>query len=394
MMLSSSLKRSSLVLLLLLAFCSGRVDHVEAANPASLSVEQLLNGLVDYYSRIEKLPALEVEYRIENEFHHKSSVIGDWKWQEFTHVVRPGDKKKLYVRYRYPAPSSRDSQKKEVIRDKVYSRDDDLVVRVETSDEGGKTYPAAAALMTPSQEGPSPIPPFLFPYFNYLAFPVSEQPEAGLPPRMLYPKDSFWLPDAPRKNRSAYTVVKELEEIGGIWCHVLDRPGLDRLWVQTEPAFVLRRRQVWWGDGKPIRENCLFDDFVQVTPQLSLPRTIIREVYGAPWDDTGLQNKVCSRLHLRVSKLVVEPVPDNRFRADIPDGSLVDDLISSGSPKKPISFIHRPGADPFARALETLKRNQTPGWRRWYFIVAAGAGILIVLSLFYRRWRKRSTAGS
>src|SRR5581483_11241513 len=97
------------------------------------------------------------------------------------------------------------------------------------------------------------------------------------------------------------------------------------------PAFVLRRRQIWWDKEKQLRQNVLFEDYTEVAPQISLPRSIVCEIYGAPWDEAKLRNNVCSRQHLRVSKILVEAIPDSRFRADIPRGAHVDDLVSPGA---------------------------------------------------------------
>jgi hypothetical protein len=375
----------------LLAFLAilvlGLGRRVKAGPPATLTADKLIGRLTDHAERFKKLPGLIVDYRMDREVILTSPVLGTWafEWGEGSNAIRPGQSRKLFTRFRHPErlPGNPGGV---IVREEVHTLDDTLLVRVESSTAKGKTYPSAAVIMSPAKHGTSGLPAHI-PYFKYLGYVVIEKPEEGFPPRAVYPKDSYWLPDAVIKNRGEYVLDPEQEQIGGVWCHVLQRPGFDKLWVQTEPGTALRRRQVGWGQGKPIRENMLFDDFVEVASGLTLPRSILYEVYAAATDDPKLHNRVCYRLRLRVSKLSVEDIPDSQFRARIPPGSVVDDLVSVGAGTRPRSFVHKPSEDPFAKAVTTLEKaekRRTP----WFFIFLS-AGALVVLAggwWWRRRW--------
>ncbi len=120
----------------------------EEGPPATHSAGQVIDGLAQYFDRLGRLPALEVEYRMDyDEFIHNSSESWAWKWAEFVNVIRPGDPGKVYVRNHHPKHAT-GPRGEEIHEDLVFSLDGPLEVSVESSDEEGTTYPAAAVVTT------------------------------------------------------------------------------------------------------------------------------------------------------------------------------------------------------------------------------------------------------
>lgn len=378
------LGRRASTLILIVAGLLGPVSVGHArgdAAPSEKSADLLIEGLVQTYERLRLLPGLEVEYRIEHEaLEKRSAELWAWPWAEVSNVIKPSAPGKAYLRFRHPETY----RGKAVVNEVQRSSDNDLRVMHSRWQEGG---PGRAAIRSNARDTFDDIAGFSY-YFRYLAHPISATPDAGEAARRLFPPGSYWLPEALQKNRAAYRVAPQQEKVSEVWCHVLERPGLDKLWVQTEPMMAIRRRLFHWEAGKGVRQDAVFEDLTEVSAGLWLPRRIVFDYYTAPWDDPPLQGRIASRHRLKVSRLVVEDFPDSRFRAQIPVGAEVNDSVSSNNPDQPVVFINQPGVDPFERALAGLTPHNR--WPRRLLLSASAllAAVCIVFIVNHVRRRK------
>ncbi|MCX7700912.1 MAG: hypothetical protein N2039_08545, partial [Gemmataceae bacterium] len=211
-----------------------------------------------------------------------SSENWAWKWGEYVNVIRPSDPTKAYVEFHYPSKSPF-NPRKEVIASRIYSLDGEIMVEVESSNEKQGEFPAAAAIMSPKKQLTTYLSLFSY-YFQFLGHPVTNDPETGWPTRIRYLPNSYWLPDAVRKNRKEYVVLPQQMVINGTWCHVIERPEIDRLWVQMDPDKVMiHRREGYWPNSSLMRHRIEYRDFKLVSRGLWLPWTIEFTLFAPPW---------------------------------------------------------------------------------------------------------------
>lgn len=347
---------------------------------ATKSASEVVDAVGDVFDRLRVLPAIRVEYRIDHQaLEPSSSEDWAWKWGEYINIIRPSDPNKVYVEFRYPSKSPYDS-KKEIIASRIYSLDGEIMVEVESSNEKRGDFPAAAAIMSPKKQLTTYLPLFSY-YFRYLGHAVTNDPEAGWPTRTRYLPHSYWLPDAIRRNRDEYRVLPQQSLIGETWCHVIERANTDRMWVQLEPDKVaILRREGYWPNSDLMRHRIEYRDFKPVSERVWLPWTIEFTLFAPPWDNPALHHKPVYRHILRVSQLVADPVEDTTFRATIPEGAAVIDCVSSGpDSNRQISFVNRPGINPFEFGSEMLRAEAMLSRRRWPWRPIVVAVVVVVM---------------
>jgi hypothetical protein len=109
-------------------------------------------------------------------------------------------------------------------------------------------------------------------------WPFSHRPA----PRYLGLGHPFMLKDIARSSR--YDCVRRYQEkIDGRWCHVLECPGVDRLWLDVERGASLKARECFAPDGRIVqRFECL--GHTELGAGIWLPRWIknVRYDYLAP----------------------------------------------------------------------------------------------------------------
>lgn len=343
-------------LLLLLGIC-GMSDSFargqESSLPTTLSAKQVIEGLVAAYSALGRLPGLEVEYRIDRKSRQAGSAqVWRWEWCETLNLIKPSDPGKVYSRFRAPTKLA---DRNELVT-RISSSDLEVQCLYEVSENG-----LSWAGITSEAKEPGAMASLAVQYFEFLGVPIARDPEIGVGKRRLYPQTSYWLPEALKENSQHYTLRPHLEKIDGVRCHVLERTNMDILWVQTSPDFILKRRRFYWTEGNLIRQEATFENQILIKPGLWLPRRIVFDYYGAPWDKPEFHGKIASRLVLEVSRLSSREVSDREFRVVIAPGTLV--LTQDGH-----RFVHEPGTDPYKKALDQLL-SITPWYRKRFLLL-------------------------
>ena len=90
------------------------------------------------------------------------------------------------------------------------------------------------------------------------------------------------LPEFLTKSLASYRVLPEPELVDGHRCWIVEWPGMDRIWVDPECGFVIRRRIYHWGPGKPLRCDVVQKDIREVRPGLWIAFQQIVENYANP----------------------------------------------------------------------------------------------------------------
>ena len=133
-------------------------------------------------------------------------------------------------------------------------------------------------------------------------------------------KSDYWLPNA---IDSSYA-CKNGVVLDGIDCVLLEKHGIDRIWLAPALDYSLVRRELNWGLGKGSREKV----FVQKTISaggVSMPESMIFEQY-----DSDTAEKLLLRLQISVFDFHVGDVSDEDVILSIPEAIRVVKDYSSG----------------------------------------------------------------
>ncbi|MBY0229942.1 MAG: hypothetical protein K2W96_11730 [Gemmataceae bacterium] len=184
-----------------------------------------------------------------------------------------------------------------------------MFVRLASSDEEGKTYPAHVVIMNTKRWPPAELNAH-FNYFRCLGYGATADPDENMSPRHQYPKSEYWMPEALDKNADKYAEGKT-QDFMGVSCRELRREGWDEWLVEDGRP---RRRVFRWSEGGPIREVIEFSDFRPTGKGIDLPWRIVHDMYAHPEDGPQFRGKVSRRLTLTVKELTTDPLPDSYFR--------------------------------------------------------------------------------
>jgi hypothetical protein len=122
-----------------------------------------------------------------------------------------------------------------------------------------------------------------------------------------------------------YVVLPFQEERGGALCHVVELPGVDRLWIDPQTGFSLRGRLRFSGQPPVLVARYELSDFRQVGPGIWIPWRLRRTTY----DSLVRQGEQGPRLNrdvvAAVERVQINDVPEELFRFTPPPGALVQD---------------------------------------------------------------------
>ena len=192
--------------------------------------------------------------------------------------------------------------------------------------------------------------------------------------------DHPFLPEFLEKNKSRYVVHPDREDVDGFLCWVVEYPGMDRLWIDVDHGYAVRKRIYHWGPGKPRKFAVLNQDWKEVTPGLWLPHKQIVDKYASiVSEDSKIWDQVTARMHYEVEEILIDNVPDSLFEVSLPVGTRVIDLVRGTQ-----YTIYDPSTDPFAGPIELASRaNRFVIFRAITIIIGS---ILIIVAV----WRMLS----
>lgn len=208
-----------------------------------------------------------------------------------------------------------------------------------------------------------------------------------------------WYPHTLRPEvvaRAKYRVLPETEEVDGKPCHVVYAPGYDRLWIDPELGCAPRKRELYFCPEQPylfVREYQ--SDFVESGGVL-VPTTLRRELFAPLTNPKEYWNKVYLEMTVRVSKVEINAVTDEDFKAYLPPGTYVMDDVNNKAymmPGEKIDALNELVAAGRKYLLdEQPPMGHTASLR--ILIIALNVLLLAVIALVVvrRRWRARVAA--
>jgi hypothetical protein len=133
------------------------------------------------------------------------------------------------------------------------------------------------------------------------------------------PELALILPRCLTVNKGEYTVRKELDEIDGAQCHVLDRRGKDTIWIDAKHGFNVCRRTVYQPSGNVLAEFKA-SGWTEKTKGIWLPNRQLSVAFNSDADPKESQGKVRFVMTNTLLDARFSDLPDSFFEVPIPKG--------------------------------------------------------------------------
>lgn len=141
-----------------------------------------------------------------------------------------------------------------------------------------------------------------------------------------------FLPEILEQFHDSYNILGAMEKINGRECIVLNRPGVDKMWLAPSLGYALCRRELYWaGRGKDpllqkVNENL---DFQLQPDGIWLPQKQTVEIYADPnIEDEAYWGKATNRLAYLVDEIAFNHLSDSFFSMQLLSGDNVSNLIN------------------------------------------------------------------
>jgi hypothetical protein len=165
------------------------------------------------------------------------------------------------------------------------------------------------------------------------------------------------------------------ENIDGVTCEIIERSGLDRIWVAPGRGYVVVKREFNYGVGRPLKERVLNTQLKEVSSGLWVPMRQTRESFS----DKPLLPP--ARFTLTVKKVRVGDLNDGDVRVVLTeDIRHIEDHITG--------MLHRRdalGSDQFADAIRRVSKPAGYGLILLWLNIAIALGVAL---LWLRRRRR------
>ncbi len=156
----------------------------------------------------------------------------------------------------------------------------------------------------------------------------------------------------------AYSIVRPKQErVGGRWCHVLERPGSDILWLDLGDQCRLVAREINHPTTGALLVRFDLDDPISVLAgKVQLPRAVQATWFDALAPRAADRNRIVRRRQLRVDKINVNDVSSDIFEFHPAPGE-----IDLGTQRSDIPVQVSAGALDYLNAVgDWLEKYQSP----------------------------------
>jgi hypothetical protein len=136
---------------------------------------------------------------------------------------------------------------------------------------------------------------------------------------------AFVLPRCLRADKAEYRIRKDLEEIDGSPCHVIERAGKDVIWLDADHGYNVRRRTLHWPSGALCAEFKA-SGFAEKAPGIWLPARQVSVAFNPDTAPPAYRGKLMFVLINRLEEARFGDVPDSLFKVPLPKEVRVVDL--------------------------------------------------------------------
>jgi hypothetical protein len=120
-------------------------------------------------------------------------------------------------------------------------------------------------------------------------------------------------------------VLPEQEEVDGAWCHVVERPGQAKLWLDPAIGFAPRRKEYYAGRPELLTASIRLSDYREAAGGIWFPRKIERTIYDPANPRFGQADGLLSKSVCEVTQFVPNQLDPGRFAFKPPPGTLIQD---------------------------------------------------------------------
>jgi hypothetical protein len=246
---------------------------------------------------------------------------------------------------------------------------------------------------------------------TYEEAPLS--PDEELSPKLqgdlFFTATGWWPPDyrrppprPPGGNRIALADVARAEGYGvrpfqeewdGRWCHVLEKPGADALWIDVEGGFRLLKRAFYDSGTGATKQEYLLRDHREAAPGVWFPTTIEYVMYDHEAKDPADWGRALLHVRALIEEIRANDVADSIFDFQPPPGALLIDRKTGACQQT------QPGGLDFLDSnvlqIRPVNDNRTRP-ATWFYGWFAGLPVLLMVGgweLWLRR-RKSQSSGS
>lgn len=241
--------------------------------------------------------------------------------------------------------------------------------------------------------GPSDL---IFYYNYYVDFIYFPEARGSFPPLkkagVEYP-DRTWLPPTLSDHALDYS-IRETDTTQPPGCVLIEREGLDKLWLDPIRSFALRKREMFRGPTLPPAERTTLSQYEELEGA-HMPKLVVREEFGGADDPTSVEGQVRCTKTIIVEEFSTGEIPDAAFRLTPQPGVEVHDTVL-GRSYTYFTDQKNPVISAAEAARRTVSASDPTGVLA--YVAAAGAivlacGLAVAMRLQSRRSKKRRPPG-
>jgi hypothetical protein len=128
---------------------------------------------------------------------------------------------------------------------------------------------------------------------------------------------AFALPRCLKADKAEYRIRKDLEEVDGSPCHVIEGAGKDVIWLDAEHGYNVRRRTLYWPSGALCAEFKA-SGLAEKAPGIWLPARQVSVAFNRDTAPPAYRGKVMFVLINRLEESRFGDVPDSVFEVPLP----------------------------------------------------------------------------
>jgi hypothetical protein len=157
---------------------------------------------------------------------------------------------------------------------------------------------------------------------NFLNLVLSDRDRADQDNSFLYPHCI-----RPGIFSDTYRVLTDQEYVNGCWCHVLDLPYKDKIWVDVERGCAMVRRETYSGSKTDVIKLIALSasSLMHVKDGLWAPMKATVDFYPGMKALPEKRNEPYLRYDVDVNQILINESTEQDIRLDIPTGTIVND---------------------------------------------------------------------
>jgi hypothetical protein len=188
--------------------------------------------------------------------------------------------------------------------------------------------------------------------------------------------------------RDQFSVRPELEAVDGHWCHVLEEPAIDCLWLDVQRGCALLARNLHDLTTGALSERYELSGHREIKPDIWLPSKVRLIRYDYLATEPAQRERIISDYSMHISEACVNDVPDSTFVFRPEPGAL---WLNPPKEQSVIPIQTHPGGTDHLDELVAWAKPILPqrgpvfcSWQAWFAAGVAGVGLFFVAGPFFR----------